>query len=149
GPPPRRPASDLRRPWIRAVHRAHPDGDQRDGGQHQRHRILRAERAAHVRDPRDVVRHHPARPARLLAQRPAGAGRTPDPALAPRLSLAPAGGPRGGTLMLTVEAPTKTYGDMVAISRIDFTAEAGELVCIVGPSGSRRPAPPQCVPGPL
>ena len=49
--------------------------------------------------------------------------------------------------MLTVEALTKSYGDMVAISRIDFTVKAGEFVCIVGPSGCGKTTLLKCVAG--
>jgi NitT/TauT family transport system ATP-binding protein len=49
--------------------------------------------------------------------------------------------------MLTVEGLSKTYGEMVAISRLDFTVEAGEFVCIVGPSGCGKTTLLKCVAG--
>ena len=48
-------AADLRRHAHQPVARADPDGDHRDGGEHQRDRLLRPAVPAHVRDPRDVV----------------------------------------------------------------------------------------------
>ena len=47
--------ADLRRDADEPVARADPDGDQRDGREHQRDRLLRAPVPAHVRDPGDVV----------------------------------------------------------------------------------------------
>ena len=70
---------------------ADPDGDQRDGGEHERHRLLRAPVPAHVRHPRDVVRDLAAGNPRLRVQRRLRPDRAARAALAPRRARQRAG----------------------------------------------------------
>jgi len=76
--------ADLRRAPYRRVAGADPDGDLGDGGQHERDRLLRAAVAAHVLDPRDVVRDSAAGHPGIRAERRIRPTRAPAAALAPR-----------------------------------------------------------------
>ena len=57
----------------------------------------------------------------------------PDPTPAPQL--------------LAVTGLQKSYGDFVALQEISFSAQQGELVCIVGPSGCGKTTLLKCIAG--
>jgi NitT/TauT family transport system ATP-binding protein len=49
--------------------------------------------------------------------------------------------------LLRVEGLSKSYGDFEALRDITFTAQQGELVCIVGPSGCGKTTLLKCIAG--
>ena len=138
-------AADLRRHADEPVARAHPDGDLRDGREHERHRLLRAAVAAQLRDRRDVVGDPAAGDPGLPAERRVPDRRAARPAVAPRRARERPELKR--TVMLHVEHLKKSYGDVQAIGDLSFDVDAGEFVCIVGPSGCGKTTLLKCVAG--
>jgi branched-chain amino acid transport system permease protein len=58
----------------------------------------------------------------------------PDPtALAPVAQLPP-----GGTVMLSVEGATRSFGSLRAVDKVSFSVEAGSIVALIGPNGAGK-----------
>src|SRR5260370_4873682 len=132
----------------RALAGIDPHGHQRDGGEHQRHRLLHPPIAAVLRDPRHVVRDASAGAARVHAQRGVCRARAPPSSLASRRA---GQRPRGGGLILTADHVAKAYGNglgaTLAIKDLSFEVRDREFFCIVGPSGCGKTTLLKCISG--
>lgn len=49
--------------------------------------------------------------------------------------------------MLTVNSLTKRYGDVLANSKVTFTAEDGQITLMVGPNGAGKSTAIKCIAG--
>ena len=49
--------------------------------------------------------------------------------------------------MLTVNNLTKRYGDVLANSKVTFTAEDGQITLMVGPNGAGKSTAIKCIAG--
>src|SRR5262249_24609280 len=113
----------------------HPDGGERVGREHERHRLPHPEFAGHVPADRHVVRNRLARAAGLHAELAVRQARGSRSGIAPRR---PQPGRAGiaDRIVLTLADIHHAYApDQVVTASISFEVKAGEFVSIVGPSG--------------